>query len=596
MYGDISPSKICRQGICAPMVSGAGPESTSYGYFASIDAVGSTVSKSVAGVCSPSCTSPGALPNVATYVIERPSVAVPGSPSGNPQVSLTMVINGHVPIPGIAAGAGVSIAKFIQDQAAAERYADNVKKYYETQRKQDEDLANRLRSSVATVEKKASEALIDSFSAINAALSTMPAEVAIKPEAIARVRAYESVRDSPFVTKHNEFDHLAGTRSLQQLRAEISTGRYQEAVRDIDDLYNSNFQSELESAHLPIADGVARFDVVDPQIPTSPFAGTKFVTSQGSPGGQELRRVANRYSAFWASTRGLSNYSAESVANYATGLTMLREADKAFASASGNSEAFGYAYLANTLLDVADGTREGIRESLTDVVNLLPELAHVVGKYSDVIRDDPSQAGPILVQMVVSVPAVGKQILRSFQDGIEIIRSGSAYERSKLISKLATDWIVADITGGLIRGHTVEGVLIVDEEVAKEAQSALSSIHTEIEGAAVAGEPGILDSTAEAAEFVSGPLPENGNKLSHLFKNAGHHFDALLASAGSREAALIAIDNAASNAAMNLAATTGKIFWDIGDELHVDVLGQEVLVRGIIIDGEFRIGTAFVRP
>jgi hypothetical protein len=99
-----------------------------------------------------------------------------------------------------------------------------------------------------------------------------------------------------------------------------------------------------------------------------------------------------------------------------------------------------------------------------------------------------------------------------------------------------------------------------------------------VDGVAEAGE------AAEAAESVS--AIGNANKLEHIFGNAEHSLDSLVSEFGSREAAGNAIQQAAEGAVRQQGLT--GVF-----ETSVKVGNQSITVRGIVIDGAVKIGTAF---
>jgi len=78
------------------------------------------------------------------------------------------------------------------------------------------------------------------------------------------------------------------------------------------------------------------------------------------------------------------------------------------------------------------------------------------------------------------------------------------------------------------------------------------------------------------------------NKLNHLFDQARHNLGPLVAQFGSREAAFEALQTA-TQAAVRSRGITGVF------ETTVNVGDVNVVVRGNMIDGVARIGTAFSR-
>jgi hypothetical protein len=102
----------------------------------------------------------------------------------------------------------------------------------------------------------------------------------------------------------------------------------------------------------------------------------------------------------------------------------------------------------------------------------------------------------------------------------------------------------------------------------------------------------MLGRVAEGAAVVRGAgVAEkaiiDANKLNHIFGKAGHNLAPLVEKLGSQEATFTAVQNAIQ-AAVKSGGLSG-IF-----ETTVEVAGQNVVVRGNVIDGVARIGTFFI--
>jgi hypothetical protein len=80
------------------------------------------------------------------------------------------------------------------------------------------------------------------------------------------------------------------------------------------------------------------------------------------------------------------------------------------------------------------------------------------------------------------------------------------------------------------------------------------------------------------------------NKLHHIFGDAAHGLDDVVKAAGSREAAFGAMEKAAQGAfdAGKFAEIRPGVF-----EGAANVGGVDVIVRGAVVDGVFRIGSAW---
>ena len=82
-------------------------------------------------------------------------------------------------------------------------------------------------------------------------------------------------------------------------------------------------------------------------------------------------------------------------------------------------------------------------------------------------------------------------------------------------------------------------------------------------------------------------LAVDANKLNHIFGKAGHNLDNLVTQLGSRGAVFSGVQTA-TQAAVRSGGLSGVF------ETTVSVAGQNVLVRGNVIDGIARIGTFFI--
>jgi RHS repeat-associated protein len=139
------------------------------------------------------------------------------------------------------------------------------------------------------------------------------------------------------------------------------------------------------------------------------------------------------------------------------------------------------------------------------------------------------------------------------------------------------------ITIGLIIAGTVtlavltDGVsLAVEAEVAADAGAATEEV--------VAAEEALTEAEVEAEAEAEAVDP---NKLNHIFGNAEHGVDGLVDTFGSQENAYNAIQQA-TQGLVDQQGVTG-VFEEV-----VNVGGQDVTVRGVVIDGVVRIGTAFI--
>ena len=87
-----------------------------------------------------------------------------------------------------------------------------------------------------------------------------------------------------------------------------------------------------------------------------------------------------------------------------------------------------------------------------------------------------------------------------------------------------------------------------------------------------------------------GKVLYDANKINHIFSNSEHLLEALIQKYWSQETAMEALQNAVTQAAKDFTIVSGNLF---KNEI-VNIDGIAITVRGAIVDGVARIGTAFV--
>ncbi|WP_245556341.1 hypothetical protein [Algicola sagamiensis] len=76
------------------------------------------------------------------------------------------------------------------------------------------------------------------------------------------------------------------------------------------------------------------------------------------------------------------------------------------------------------------------------------------------------------------------------------------------------------------------------------------------------------------------------NKMKHIFDKKAHKLDDYLKACGNRDNALDKMEDAFRN------ATKGRSNGPV--ELEVDIDGFKITIRGAVVDGKVKIGTAFI--
>jgi hypothetical protein len=139
-------------------------------------------------------------------------------------------------------------------------------------------------------------------------------------------------------------------------------------------------------------------------------------------------------------------------------------------------------------------------------------------------------------------------------------------------------WCAEDLAGDEARGEAAAGLFCLEHPIICILGFA-GSLAAPVAAEAV---------FAAAEEAGSVDVAVDANKLSHIFDNPAHDLDTVVEQLGSQGNAYAAIQSAAE-AAVNSGNLTGVF------ETVVDVAGTQVTVRGAVVNGAVRIGTAFVK-
>ena len=115
---------------------------------------------------------------------------------------------------------------------------------------------------------------------------------------------------------------------------------------------------------------------------------------------------------------------------------------------------------------------------------------------------------------------------------------------------------------------------------------------TALEEAILEGNVEAIETLAEAAgedaEAALAQARANANKIKHIFDKAQHKLDPLVKNCGSPGRALQTLQRAAAKGAST----------SVGDgvfqEFTVNINGISVVVRGVLVNGVFQVGTAFI--
>lgn len=229
-----------------------------------------------------------------------------------------------------------------------------------------------------------------------------------------------------------------------------------------------NLKLNSKKMQLPILN-TERIHLVDVQIGTmgpngkpyftGPVQPYGFRTSALSEEGQLLNNLAIDYAEEWNRREGFAKSPSHEAAVYFSGAVLLQSADSQFFS--GDITAGKKLVNASKfLLQVSKGFVEGFyNDGALALIESLPGLAMTLKELSDNIDRamvDPKFAEVYFPELankiIVAVPEIADQMVKDIIKDFNTLKSGSAYDRARLLGRITFDRIVDTVTTGATRG------------------------------------------------------------------------------------------------------------------------------------------------
>ena len=297
----------------------------------------------------------------------------------------------------------------------------------------------------------------------------------------ARERAeYEKMLFDPATVRIYTLNETAQTQITDDVRQALGKRNYLKAATELESLQFEASGEKLpeDLTKLQNPDGILRFEVADPSIPPSPLANARFKTPKASELGQVVRRLANRYQAVWAETRGLSNWSDDQVSIYVSGLSLLRSADESLAA--GNPGGHPLLRLSNAFLDFTLGLTQGAVKGVEELIKLVPEMYKLGGEIVEAMRD-PGQLADLAVQVAASAPQIIDAIWQEAIKSADRLVNGTARERGEILGRAAFEAILAFGTGGTVNaaksaGQAAKGLVALKKVTETVKSSAIGRL------------------------------------------------------------------------------------------------------------------------
>jgi hypothetical protein len=185
---------------------------------------------------------------------------------------------------------------------------------------------------------------------------------------------------------------------------------------------------------------------INPSLGASPLSGLEANWNQESRLGQVTTRVANKIQTSWAIEEGLRYSSKSNILRHLSSYAMFRQG----LEISGANEilALNYFKLASLILDTGAGLSDGLFEALESTISSIPLIAQASTNFAIKSIKEEGYLENSFLNFVENIPEIRQAILMSLHDAWDVILSGSAYDRSRLVGNLTMDTMIGFATGG----------------------------------------------------------------------------------------------------------------------------------------------------
>lgn len=330
----------------------------------------------------------------------------------------------------------------------------------------------------------------------------------IDVQKIRQVEGAKQVARNPLTYKTYSLNEEATKNTLEELDAALRKKDYRTAA-ELRESLDYNSQRTVLPADLAAAfnaHGVIVPEKIDGSLPVSPLSGFELVSPLGQAR-QLVQRTANQFQTVWAESRGLDSWAVKNAFAYYSGLAALRSADRLFAD--NQNEGLATLLYSRMLLDTATGFVHGLGAGIKESLDGLSQAAIDNLGLFVLYQTDKAAFFEKAKEMVYKLPEVAEAVIAEYRRQWEVVKTGTAYERSVIAGRATADILVNIATEGRgkvaaamkptdrLTGH----VLRSSDKVAEEAFEKAGRLPPKV--AAVVADPTIpLEKRANAVALL----------------------------------------------------------------------------------------------
>lgn len=330
--------------------------------------------------------------------------------------------------------AAPAVMDFFDRQAQMQQAQERFQQQLEYAQQKSQELVNNLLQESQNLKEQNINASKSGFTDV--ALGLLASNSLLSPEQIRALTAANAIQNSDLRFSKYQMN----TEAFEILSQQLSTKFQEKKWQDIPALVEALTYAELSGSS--VSSNILN-KMVNSQgvLQTNSYFDNKvFNTPLKSENGQIVRRIANRYQALWAQSDSLTYLTSQEKAQFFLGTTLLSLGDQSLA-ANDLVRGSGFLSAAQSLIDGLTGYKDGLVNSITDLVKSIPELAHLAGEGVVSLITDPKGSWEVTANFVTRLPEFGSILLNTLAHDYEKISTGTAYEKGEILGKYTLDII-----------------------------------------------------------------------------------------------------------------------------------------------------------
>jgi hypothetical protein len=334
----------------------------------------------------------------------------------------------------IIAAAPTAIFDYIDRKNIMDQSRVKFQQQLEFAQRQSENQLNNLRQESQEINQKSQE--LAGSGLVDAGLGLLSANALLSPEQIKALQSATKIQESDLRFSRYQMNTEAYEILNQQLALKLNEKKWNDIPALVETLTYAEVNG-LKPISKTLQNLVNQEGIVQAN---SYFDNKNFHTPFNSENGQIVRRITNRYQAFWAQSESLRYLNSQERSQYFLGSMMLSLGDEALAA---GDEVRGSGFLAGaqSLIDGLTGYGTGLAGSISDIAKSIPELAHLAGNGITALLTDPQGSWDATLNFVMNLPEISSAILNIFNQDFEKLSKGSAFERGEILGKYTIDII-----------------------------------------------------------------------------------------------------------------------------------------------------------